>query len=204
MSEGTLDPRRPIDGLLVATNALLQGHFRLSSGLHSDRYVQCALLLQHPQLAERVGRNLAARLCAAGVTADVVVGPALGGVVVAHEVARALGVRALFAEREGASLALRRGFTINQGERVLIAEDVITTGRSARETAALVQAAGGLVVGYAAVVERAQDHGLQPFFTLWQVRPQTFAAADCPLCASGSTPYKPGSRSANPDAEKGA
>lgn len=204
MSDCTLDPHRPIDSLLIATGALLEGHFRLSSGLHSDRYVQCALLLQHPQLAERVGQDLAARLRAAGVVADVVVGPALGGVVVAHEVARALGVRALFAEREGASLALRRGFAINQGERVLIAEDVITTGRSARETAALVQAAGGLVVGYVAVVERAQDHGLQPSFALWQVRPQTFAAADCPLCASGSTPYKPGSRTANPDAEKGA
>ena len=202
MSKSTLDPNRPIDQLLVDTGALLEGHFRLSSGLHSDRYVQCALLLQQPRLAERVGQELAARLRTAGVAADVVVGPALGGVVVAHEVARALGVRSLFAEREGAGLALRRGFAITQGERVVIAEDVITTGLSARETAALAQDAGGLVVGYVAVVERAPDHGLQPCFALWQVRPRTFAAAHCPLCAAGSAASKPGSRRVAADAER--
>lgn len=204
MSESTLDPNRPIAQLLVDTSAVLDGHFQLSSGLHSDRYVQCALLLQHPRLAERVGQELAARLHRAEVAADVVVGPALGGVVVAHEVARALGVRSVFAERAGADLALRRGFAITQGERVLIAEDVITTGLSARETAALCRAAGGRVVGYVAVVERAQDHGLTPCFALWQVRPRTFAAAECPLCAAGSAPIKPGSRGVAAGAGKGA
>lgn len=194
MNNCSIDPSRPIAQLLVDTKAVLTGHFLLSSGLHSDRYVQCARLLQHPPLAERVGHELAACLRGAGVAADVVVGPALGGVVVAHEVARALGTRALFAERQGSELALRRGFAITPGERVVIAEDVITTGGSARETAALCQAAGGVVVAHVAVVERAQDHGLMPCFSLWQVRPQTFAAAHCPLCATGSAPTKPGSR----------
>jgi orotate phosphoribosyltransferase len=194
MNTRSLDPRRPLAQLLVDTKAVLTGHFLLSSGLHSDRYVQCALLLQHPQLAERVGQDLAACLQAAGLAADAVVGPALGGVVVAHEVARALGTRALFAEREGGGLALRRSFAITPGERVVIAEDVITTGRSARETALLCQAAGGVVVAYVAVVERGEEHGLAPLFSLWQVRPQTFTAGDCPLCAAGSAPSKPGSR----------
>lgn len=198
------DTTRPLEELLVATGALQGGHFRLSSGLHSDRYIQCALLLQHPGLAERVGLDLAARLRAAHLRVDVVVGPALGGVLVAHELARALGVRALYTERDGERMALRRGFAITAGERVLVVEDVITTGLSAREAAELCRTAGGVIAGYAAIVERAADHGLAPCFPLCQFRPRTFAAASCPLCAAGSTPQKPGSRMAAPSASQGA
>lgn len=184
-----------IESRLQQTGALLRGHFLLSSGLHSDQYIQCARLLSHPQHAEFVGQALAAAVRDAGlVDVDVVLGPALGGILVAHEVARALGVRALFAEREAGALTLRRGFSLSAGERVLIVEDVITTGGSAVETAALAQRLGGQVVGYAAIVERGRDHGLQPLFSLWRVQPQLFAAAACPLCDAGSRAEKPGSR----------
>lgn len=180
------------------TAALLDGHFLLSSGLHSDRYIQCARLLQHPDLAERAGRELAdaLRRCSASSTIDAVVGPALGGIVIAHEVARALGVRAIFAERESGTLTLRRGFSLEPGERVFIVEDVVTTGLSARETATLVEGYGARVVAFGAVVERTEDHGLAPFAALWQVRPRLFTSPACPLCASGVPLTKPGSRSA--------
>lgn len=183
------------------TAALLEGHFLLSSGLHSDRYIQCARLLQHPDLAEQAGRELAGALrrsvaAAASTNVHAVVGPALGGIVIAHEVARALGVRAIFAERESGTLALRRGFTLEPGERVFIVEDVVTTGLSARETATLVEGCGARVVAFGAVVERTADHGLAPFAALWQVRPRLFTSPTCPLCASGVPLTKPGSRSA--------
>ena len=184
-----------IESRLQETGALLRGHFLLSSGLHSDQYIQCARLLSHPQHAEFVGRALAAAVRDAGLRdVDVVLGPALGGILVAHEVARALGVRALFAERQADVLTLRRGFSLAAGERVLIVEDVITTGGSAVETAALAQRLGGRVVGYAAIVERGRDHGLQPLIALWRVQPQVFAADACPLCDAGSRAEKPGSR----------
>jgi orotate phosphoribosyltransferase len=194
MGTKPIDVDAPIAELLTETGALQEGHFLLSSGLHSDVYVQCALLLSHPPLAERVGGDLAERWQKAGAAVDVVIGPALGGVILAHEVARALGVRALFAERADGEMALRRGFAIGPGTRVLVVEDVITTGGSAREVGELCRAAGGVVVGYAALVERSADHGLAPCIALWQVRPRTYAQKDCPLCAAGSTPYKPGSR----------
>lgn len=184
-----------IESRLRETEALLCGHFQLSSGLHADTYFQCARLLSHPQHAEFVGQALASALRRSGVSAvDVVVGPALGGIVVAHEVARALSVRSLFAEREGGVLKLRRGFALQPGERVLIVEDVITTGGSAAETAALVQALGAQVVGYAAIVERGREHGLRPLTALWRVQPQVFAPQSCPLCQAGGKAVKPGSR----------
>src|SRR5688500_4396570 len=113
-------------------HALLEGHFRLTSGLHSPGYLQCALVLQHPQEAEACGAAIARQVNALG--ADVVLSPALGGIVIGHEVARALGIRALFAERQDGTLTLRRGFSLNPGERVLVIEDVVTTGGSTRET----------------------------------------------------------------------
>lgn len=175
----------------------------LSSGLHSDRYIQCARLLQHPRLSAELGEKLAAQLCERlpatepGRTAvDVIIGPALGGIILAYEVARALKVRAMFAEREAGSLTLRRGFALLPGERVLIVEDVVTTGLSARETAALVERHGARVVGYGALVERTADHGLAPFVSLWQLRPRLYSAQDCPLCATGAPLIRPGSRAA--------
>lgn len=189
----------PMAALMTRTEAVLDGHFLLSSGLHSDRYLQCARLLQHPELAGQAGSDLAAALqkCAAPNGArnvDAVIGPALGGIVIAHEVARALGVRCIFAERESGTLTLRRGFALEPGERVFIVEDVVTTGLSARETAALVESRGAHVLAFGAVVERTADHGLAPFASLWQVRPRLFSSGACPLCAAGEPLYKPGSR----------
>lgn len=195
MSLSVVSSADEVESRLHDTGALLRGHFLLSSGLHSDQYIQCARLLSHPQHAEFVGQALAAAYRASGLPPiDVVLGPALGGIVVAHEVARALGVRALFAERDAGVLTLRRGFALSPGERVLIVEDVITTGGSAVETAALAQEHGAQIAGYAAIVERGSDHGLQPLFALWRVRPQLFPATACPLCQAGSPAVKPGSR----------
>jgi orotate phosphoribosyltransferase len=184
-----------VESRLHETGALLRGHFLLSSGLHSDQYIQCARLLSHPVHAEFVGRAIAAAYRASGLDpVEVVLGPALGGIVVAHEVARALGVRALFAEREAGALTLRRGFSLSPGEHALIVEDVITTGGSAIETAALAQRHGARLAGYAAIVERGSDHGLRPLFALWRVRPTVFPADTCPQCQAGTAAIKPGSR----------
>jgi orotate phosphoribosyltransferase len=199
MNEKPTEAAMDIYERLRESGALLEGHFLLSSGLHSDRYIQCARLLSHPEHAEYVGRELVLRYRSElQEPVDVVVGPALGGVIVAHEVARALSVRALFAEREAGALTLRRGFALAKGERVLVVEDVITTGGSAAETGRLVESHGGRVVGYAAIVERGAEHGLSPLYALWQVRPQLYPADDCPLCKAGMPCVKPGSRSPKP------
>jgi orotate phosphoribosyltransferase len=181
--------------LLRATGALWEGHFLLSSGLHSSRYIQCARLLQYPWHAETVGRALAEKV--RDLSVDVVVGPALGGILVAHELGRALGVRALFAEREGGKLALRRGFSIAPGERVLLAEDVVTTGGSTLETAEVVASFGGTVVAAACIVDRrgpgAKDLPF-PLFALLRLELETYPPEECPLCQAGIPLEKPGSR----------
>jgi orotate phosphoribosyltransferase len=181
--------------LLWATGALWEGHFLLSSGLHSSRYIQCARLLQYPWHAETVGRALAEKV--RDLSVDVVVGPALGGILVAHELGRALGVRALFAEREGGKLALRRGFFIAPGERVLLAEDVVTTGGSTLETAEVVASFGGTVVAAACIVDRrgpgAKDLPF-PLFALLRLELETYPPEECPLCQAGIPLEKPGSR----------
>jgi orotate phosphoribosyltransferase len=180
--------------LLKKTEALLEGHFLLSSGLHSDRYFQCARLLQYPRHAARVGRAIA-ELCRP-FEAQLVVSPALGGVIIGHEVARALGVRGIFTEREQGIMRLRRGFAITAGERVLVVEDVVTTGKSTLEAVAAVSAAGGVVVGMAAIVDRSGGVAFPyPFRSLLQLKVATYAPADCPLCREGKLPaIKPGSR----------
>jgi orotate phosphoribosyltransferase len=175
-------------------HALLEGHFVLSSGLHSDRYIQCALVLQHPRIAEQLGAALAEELKNLG--ASVVVAPALGGVLVAHEVARALGLRALFTERQDGVMALRRGFSLGSGEPALVVEDVITTGGSTRETMRCVEKAGGKVVGAGALIDRSGgqvDLGV-PKSSLANLTVQNYAPAECPLCRAGIPPVKPGSR----------
>lgn len=180
--------------LLQRTEALLEGHFLLSSGLHSDRYVQCARLLQHPRHAARAGRALGTLCRAFG--AQLVVSPALGGVIIGHEVARALGVRAIFTEREQGEMRLRRGFAISPGERVLVVEDVVTTGKSTLEAAAAVTGAGGLVVGLAAIVDRSGGVSLpHPLRALLQLSVATHPPEACPLCREAKLPaVKPGSR----------
>ncbi len=181
--------------LLRRTGALLEGHFLLSSGLHSPRYVQCARLLQHPALAARVGRALAERARELGPV-EAVVGPALGGIIVAHELARALSVRGMFAERVGGRLTLRRGFGIAPGESCLIAEDVVTTGRSSWEIAELVAACGGRVVGVACLVDRRPEAAALslPLVSLVKLKLEAFPPAECPLCRRGVPLEKPGSR----------
>ena len=174
--------------------ALLEGHFILSSGLHSDRYIQCALVLQHPRVAEQLCSALAAKLRHLGAT--VVAAPALGGVIVSHEVARALGLRALFTERQEGVMLLRRGFSLAPGEPTLVVEDVITTGGSTRETMAAVEQAGGKVVGVGALIDRSGgmvDLGV-PKTALVTLAVQNYNPLDCPLCTSGLPAVKPGSR----------
>jgi len=177
-----------------AHSALLEGHFILSSGLHSDRYIQCALVLQHPRIAEQLCAELAGKFDLPKVS--VVAAPALGGVIVAHEVARALGARALFTERQEGVMTLRRGFSIAPGESTLVVEDVITTGGSTRETMKCVEAAGGNVVAVGGLIDRsggAASLGV-PKATLVTLSVQNYDPADCPLCKAGIPAVKPGSR----------
>lgn len=176
------------------TGALLSGHFLLSSGLHSDRYLQSALVLQQPDIATKLCAALADHFKDQKIEA--VIAPALGGVFVSHETARALGVRALFAERVNGELTLRRGFTIRPGERVLVVEDVITTGKSTRETIEVVKKAGGSVVAAGSLVDRSggkAELGV-PCKSLVTLDVPTYTNETCPLCRAGSAPVKPGSR----------
>jgi len=182
--------------MLEASGALRHGHFQLSSGLHSPAYVQCALLLEHPARARRVGAALADALRSHG--AESVLAPALGGVIIGHEVAAALDVPFRFVERQGTELALRRGFALRPGERLVVVEDVVTTGKSTRETAALARAAGAEVVAIGSIIDRSGgDHGFEvAFASLLGLDFPTYAAESCPLCAEGGAAVKPGSRPA--------
>jgi orotate phosphoribosyltransferase len=176
------------------SGALLDGHFRLSSGLHSDRYLQSALVLQYPDLADRLGEALAGQTRHMQPTA--VLSPALGGIVIGQEVGRALGVRALFAERQDGGLVLRRGFSLSPTDRVLVVEDVITTGGSTRETIAVATAAGARVVGAAALIDRGGDATRLdvPLQTLVRLEVPAYPPDACPMCAQGLALVKPGSR----------
>lgn len=186
--------REELLDLFRKSGALLEGHFRLSSGLHSAGYLQCALVLQHPTHAELLGQALAARARTLGPTA--VLSPALGGVIIGHEVGRALGVRALFAERQDGMLMLRRGFMIGETDRVLVVEDVLTTGGSTRETMQVAAAAGGRVVGAVSIVDRSNGRVefSVPFHALLAVDLPTYQPDACPLCAKGLPVVKLGSR----------
>jgi orotate phosphoribosyltransferase len=180
--------------LFRRSGALLEGHFRLSSGLHSPGYLQCALVLQNPRDAEALGAALGARVASLG--AVTVLSPALGGIVIGQEVARALGIRAIFAERQDGTLTLRRGFALEPGEKVLVVEDVVTTGGSTRETMDAARAAGAVVVGACAVVDRSGGkQGLDvPFHALLNRDLPTYQPESCPLCTQGLPVVKPGSR----------
>lgn len=180
--------------LFRQAGALLEGHFKLSSGLHSDRYLQSALVLQHPDFAEQLGRALGERTKHLQATA--VLSPALGGIVIGQEVGRALQVRAMFAERQDGRLTLRRGFTLEPADRVLIVEDVITTGGSTRETIAVAEAAGAQIVGAASIVDRGAEGGQLdvPLQSLVRLQVAAYDPASCPMCAKGLPVVKPGSR----------
>lgn len=187
--------REEVLGIFRECGALLEGHFLLTSGLHSDHYLQCALVCQYPSLCERLCKELARNL--AGVKADAVVGPALGGIVLAYELARVIGARGLFMERDDTGrMTLRRGFHLDPGERIIVAEDVMTTGGSVGEIVAQVEAAGAEVVAVACLVDRG---GMKRFSdrrcaSLLAVEFPTYEPDACPLCRAGSRPIKPGSR----------
>jgi orotate phosphoribosyltransferase len=192
----------PIMALFTQTGAYLHGHFRLTSGLHSAEYLQCAKVLAHPDLAGHMGLELANRLktIIAGVALDMVVSPAMGGIVIGHEVARVLGVRSLFTERDAATneMTLRRGFEIQPGETAVVIEDVITTGGSTQEVIRLLQAAGAHVVAAGSIIDRSggqADVGV-PRVSLETLSPLTYKPEECPLCSAGQPIVKPGSRRA--------
>jgi orotate phosphoribosyltransferase len=180
--------------LFRQSGALLDGHFRLTSGLHSPGYLQSALVLQHPRHAETIGRALADRV--RSLTPTVVLSPALGGLIIGHEVARALEVRAIFAERQDGRLVLRRGFSLAPADRVVVIEDVVTTGGSTRETMTVATGAGATVVGGGSIIDRSGGtSGLGvPFHPLVAYALPTYEPTACPLCQTGSPVVKPGSR----------
>lgn len=177
-----------------ATGALLEGHFILSSGLHSSQYLQCALALQQPSDALRFGLAIADK--SAGVKIDSVVSPAIGGLVIGFAVAQALGVRFIWTERQNGEMTLRRGFTVSEGERFLVVEDVITTGGSTRECIAAIEQHGAKVVAGASIIDRSggmADIGV-PRIALATLEVESFARENCPMCAKGDAAIKPGSR----------
>ena len=184
----TLDVRQ----LLEETGALLTGHFRLSSGLHSPNYVQCARLLEHPRNAKALGEALAARVS----KVDKIVAPALGGVIIGYTVAQALDVPFVFTERKDGAMTLRRGFTIREGERIVIVEDVVTTGKSTRETMDVITQHGGSVVGFASILNRSgKDNPFEkPYESLLAFDLAAYEADRCPLCSQEIPLDAPGSR----------
>lgn len=176
------------------TGALLEGHFLLTSGLHSPQYFQCAKVLQYPRYCEMLCAEIAARFKGEGL--DAVVAPALGGIVVGQEVGRQLGVRTMFAERKDGQMQLRRGFVVSPGERVLVCEDVVTTGGSVREVLDIVHGAGGVVAGVGAIVDRSGGTVRfgPPQVAVMTLEAVTYRPEACPLCAQGTPAVKPGSR----------
>jgi orotate phosphoribosyltransferase len=186
-----------IKEIFLKADAFLTGHFLLSSGLHSPYYLQCAKVLQYPEYSEVLCRELAERIKGLGVDYDFVIAPAIGGIIVSYETARHLKVRGIFAERVNGELTLRRGFEIKPGERAVVVEDVVTTGKSTRETINVVKSQGGKVVAVGSLVDRSGgkvDFGV-PFETLWKLEVPVYQPDECPLCKEGKEPLvKPGSR----------
>jgi orotate phosphoribosyltransferase len=187
--------------LLKESDALLEGHFLLSSGRHSDRYFQCARLLQYPDKAaaalEAVAESIRADIALGRLAVDLVVGPAMGGIIVAYELGRQLGLPALFTERDDSgAMALRRGFEVKANMSVLIAEDVVTTGKSSLESALVLEGLGAKVTALACVVDRRQAEAPLPwpFYAACTVKAANWDADNCELCRKGIPPTKPGSR----------
>ena len=192
--KGVKMTREEIIEIFTKSGAMLTGHFRLTSGKHSNNYFQCAQVLQVPQYTKQLCKELADRFRQQEV--ETVIGPAMGGIIVAYEVARALGVRSLFTERENGKMALRRNFNITPGEKVLVVEDVITTGGSVAEVIEVVRKLGGQVVGVGVLVDRSNgkaDLGVRTE-ALLTVSVETYDPDNCPLCEQGIPAVKPGSR----------
>jgi orotate phosphoribosyltransferase len=180
--------------IMKEREVLLEGHFRLSSGRHGDRYLQCARLLQYPEVAAPLCAQLAAMFSDEGIT--VVAGPATGAIILAYEIARALGVKAVFSERDNGIMTFRRGFVVKPEDRVLVVEDVITTGGSSKEVIAALNTIGSAVVGVAAIADRSggQAELGVPLKALVSVDIKSYVPEECPLCRQGIPAIKPGSR----------
>ena len=178
--------------IMEKTGAILKGHFLLSSGLHSDTYFQMALIFQYPEYGEILCKKIADNFRNKKI--DLVVGPAIGGIIISYELARILKTRSIFAERENGIMKLRRGFEIKKGENVLICEDVITTGSSVREVIDLVEKEGGKIIGIGCVVERGEIEFNYPLKSLIKVNVENYTPENCPLCKKGLPLIKPGSR----------
>ncbi|HHH19589.1 MAG TPA: orotate phosphoribosyltransferase [Campylobacterales bacterium] len=200
-----------VEGIYKEAEALLEGHFILSSGNHSNRYLQSAKVLEDPKRAERLAKGLAGIIQESGIEVDTVCAPALGGILAGYELARALDVRSIFVERKEGSMELRRGFEVTQGEKILICEDIITTGGSAMEAAAIIESLGAEVVGFASLANRGfcQRQGSditpksecklptnKPLFSLEDFTFEMYTPEECPMCKAGTKAIKPGSRSA--------
>jgi len=188
------DQDKKTEQILERLGVLQGGHFKLTSGRHSDRYMQCARLFEHPAESGELCADLAGLF--GGEDVSLVAGPALGGIIMAYETARALGVSNIFSEREGGVMTFRRGFSVAPGERVLVVEDVVTTGGSVREVIELIRAGGAEVVGVGAIVDRSggsMGFGV-PFRPLLSRSVESWSEADCPLCRAGRSITRPGSR----------
>ena len=175
-------------------NALLEGHFILSSGLHSNKYLQCAKVLQYPDIASIIGEEIAENFATTQV--DLIVGPAMGGVIIAQEVGRALSTRTIFSERENGKMTFRRGFEVKPGEKAIVVEDVITTGGSAKEVVEMLKSRGVEVIAVASIIDRSNgtaDFDV-PFHSLAKVEVETYKPEECPMCKEGDEAVKPGSR----------
>jgi orotate phosphoribosyltransferase len=178
--------------ILSEAGALLEGHFLLSSGKHSNRYCQCAKLLMYPDKSEEVLAVVADKV--KDIDFDLVVGPAMGGIIVAYELGRQLNKPAIFTEREDGEMVLRRGFEISKGQKVLITEDVVTTAKSSIEVAELIKALGGEVIGIACIADRTSGETPYPLYSSVKLQIETYEKEDCPLCREGIEYVKPGSR----------
>ena len=176
------------------TGALMEGHFILTSGLHSNTYFQCAKVFQYPWYGEKLCKDIANHFKDEKI--DVVVSPAVGGIVVGQEIARLLGVRSIFTERVEGKMTLRRGFVISKGERVLVSEDVTTTGGSVQEVIDVIENGGGKVLSVTAVVDRSGGRAQfgVPYFSLFQMEVKNYSPGECPMCKEGGVVVKPGSR----------
>ena len=198
-----------IEKIYKDSNALLEGHFKLSSGKHSEYYLQSARVLEHPDVASKIMQELAKEIKKSNIKVDTICSPAIGGLLAGYELARALGVRFIFTERVNGVMTLRRGFEVEEGEKILICEDIITTGGSALEAAAEVEKKGANVVGFAAIANRGlckrvgSDKEAKeecklpkdlPLFALGDFVFETYEPDECPMCKAGSEAIKPGSR----------
>lgn len=182
--------------LLKKSDALLEGHFLLSSGKHSDRYIQCAKLIQHPEYCEEVSKIIAEKLKEADIDVDLCVGPAMGGVIISYELAKVIGTNAIFTERVDNDMTLRRGFEIPEGAKVIIVEDVITTGKSSFETVEVIRSYGAEVVALTSIVNRSNKDEINglPIISATKIDVNTYDADDLPDHLKDTPAVKPGSR----------